>query len=95
MKHQLIQINSFEIIDDFKLKIYFSDGITNEVDFLPMLKGEIYGPLSENSFFRKVKIDPEVKTLVWPNGADFDPSILYNWDAVKKELIERANTWCS
>ncbi len=28
-------------------------------------------------FFKQVKLDDEVQTLVWPNGADFDPSILY------------------
>ncbi|PYQ54804.1 MAG: hypothetical protein DMF53_28980 [Acidobacteria bacterium] len=29
--------------------------------------------------FATVTIDPEVHTLVWPNGADFDPAVLHNW----------------
>jgi hypothetical protein len=29
--------------------------------------------------FNQVRIDPEVHTLVWPNGADFDPAMLHDW----------------
>jgi hypothetical protein len=32
--------------------------------------------------FEQVKIDPEVHTLVWPNGADFDPATLHDWPEV-------------
>lgn len=28
---------------------------------------------------RPSQIDPEVHTLVWPNGADCDPAILHDW----------------
>ena len=31
------------------------------------------------SLFGQVWIDPEVHTLVWPNGADFDPATLHDW----------------
>lgn len=40
-----------------------------------VLAGDIYGPLHDPSVFASVEIDPEVHTLVWPNGADFDPAI--------------------
>jgi hypothetical protein len=27
-------------------------------------------------FFRSVQVDPELGTIVWPNGADIDPDVL-------------------
>ena len=44
------------------------------VNFQPVLKGEVYGPLRDTAVFDQVSIDPEAHTLVWP-GADFDPAI--------------------
>jgi len=48
--------------------------------------------LRDKYFFEQVEIDPEVHTLTWPNGADFDPAILHDWadyiDAMKA-LVEK------
>ncbi len=52
----------------------FDDHTEQVIDFHPVLAGELYGPLRELSLFRQVMIDPEIHTLVWPNGADFDPA---------------------
>ena len=43
--------------------------------------------------FSQVKIDPEVHTLVWPNGADFDPATLHDWPQHVQELTARADRW--
>jgi hypothetical protein len=43
--------------------------------------------------FSQVRIDPEVHTLVWPNGADFDPATLHDWPVYERELRERAGRW--
>jgi hypothetical protein len=45
------------------------------------------------SRIRKVKIDPEVHTLVWPKGADFDPATLHDWPDYSSELARRARKW--
>lgn len=60
----------------------FDDGVSRAIDRLPVLKGELYGPLRDRRLFEQVKIDPEVHTLVWPNGADFDPATLHDWPEV-------------
>ncbi len=60
-----------------------------------MLKGKLYGPLRDASLFDQVCIDPEVHTLVWPNGADFDPSILHDWPEAGKALQSLADNWTS
>ena len=51
------------------------------------------GPLREPSLFRQVTLDPIARTLVWPNGADFDPETLRHWPQYKDELAARAQAW--
>jgi len=53
----------------------------------------MYKPLKDPEFFKQVKLDDEVNTLVWPNGADFDPSMLYHWEQYVEELSCRAKEW--
>jgi hypothetical protein len=93
MDHKIVSIESFEITGPYSLRLKFSDGKINLVDLSGMLHGELYGPLRDEKVFRSVKLDPEVKTLVWSNGADFDPATLYDWDLVLEELQNRSKSW--
>ncbi len=79
MPHEIYRVSSFQKLAPFTLRVQFDDGTSQTIDFRPVLKGELYGPLQEPTLFDQVRIDPEVHTLVWPNGADFDPAILHNW----------------
>jgi hypothetical protein len=79
MGHAIYRVIGFEVIRPYTLRVRFDDGTEREIDFRPVLVGEIYGPLQDETLFNQVEIDPEVHTLVWPNGADFDPETLYNW----------------
>ena len=64
-----------------------------DIDFFPVLRGELFGPLRDPAFFARVMIDPEVKTIVWPNGADFDPATLHDWPTYCDALAARARAW--
>ena len=64
-----------------------------QMDPLPILAGELYGPLRDVELFNQVGIDQEVETLVWPNGADFDPATLHDWPAVEPGFRELARRW--
>ena len=55
----------------------FPDGSEGEVDFEQELEGEIFEPLKDISYFKNFTVDQELHTVVWPNGADFAPEVLY------------------
>jgi hypothetical protein len=93
MEHPIYRVTKFEIVSAYKLSVHFDDGVSQTINFELVLFGEMYGPLRELAVFNKVKIDPEVHTLVWPNGADFDPATLHDWSAYEETLRERARTW--
>jgi len=93
MTHRICRVQSFEILGPYKLKIQFDDHTSQIIDFRPVLAGEMFGPLQDRTFFEQVRIDPEVYTLVWPNGADFDPATLHDWPQYVGELTQRARQW--
>lgn len=89
MSHPLYDVTRFELQDDYQIFVAFDDGAESTIDFEPVLYGEVYGPLRDKSLFRQVRLDPEIKTLVWPNGADFDPYVLHEWDRAVDNLAAR------
>jgi uncharacterized protein DUF2442 len=95
MPHEIYRVVSFQKAAPFTLRIQFDDGTTQIIDFRPVLQGELYGPLQEPTLFDQVRIDPEVHTLVWPNGADFDPATLHNWSESGPALKTLAEQWVS
>ena len=90
MTHKIHRVAAFETTGAFSLRIKFEDGLSREIDFSEVLAGPLLGPLEDIQLFDQVKLDPEVHTLVWPNGADFDPETLYHWDRYFDPLRERA-----
>ena len=86
-------VTGFEIVAPYTLGITFDDGVVKVIDFLPLLRGELYGPLRDRGVFEQVRLDGEAGNLVWPNGADFDPATLHNWDEVGEAMIEMARSW--
>lgn len=93
MNHAIYRVESFEIIGPYQLRVKFNDGVEMSIDFLPVLAGELYSPLRDLEIFNRVKIDKEVRTLVWPNGADFDPATLHDWDDHVNALTINAKSW--
>jgi hypothetical protein len=90
MNHPIYRVLGFEIVADYTLCVSFDDKTVRTIDFRPMLAGELYGPLRDLEIFNRVRLDPEVHTLVWPNDADFDPATLHDWphhERAMRELI--------
>jgi hypothetical protein len=93
MSHPIYRVISFEQQAPYTLRVTFDDGVAQVIDFEPVLAGDLFGPLREEAVFKQVRIDPEVHTLVWPNGADFDPATLHDWPKYASALAARAAQW--
>ncbi|MHB1808342.1 MAG: hypothetical protein ACYCU0_03495 [Solirubrobacteraceae bacterium] len=46
-----------------------------EVDLAHDLWGPLAEPLQDPDYFGQVRVDPELRTVVWPNGYDLDPDV--------------------
>jgi len=95
MNHGIYRVVGFEFMGNYTLLVRFDDGVTTLVDLEPVLEGELYGPLRDPAVFATASIDPEVHTLVWANGADFDPATLHDWPEVRAAFAEMASRWKS
>lgn len=93
MCHPIYSVSSFQIIGPYILNVQFADGVARTIDFYPILRGEVFGPLRNPAMFNSVRIDPEVHTLVWPNGADFDPATLHDWPEIGEDMVAMAGGW--
>jgi hypothetical protein len=92
-ERKFYRITAFAIIGPYSLRVSFDDDTEQVINFEPVLAGELFGPLRDLSLFNQVSLDPEVHTLVWPNGADFDPATLHDWPQNVKLLAEQAARW--
>lgn len=95
MGHPVHRVKGCEIVGPYQLRIEFADGLIRTIDFQPILQGELYGPLRNPDLFSTVTIDREAHTLVWPNGADFDPAILHDWPDHEASMIALAQRWAA
>ena len=88
--HHIYRVEAIQIVGPQILRVAFDDKTEQTIDFRPVLAGELFAPLRHLALFNQVKIDPEVHTLVWPNGADFDPETLHDWPHYAQALEARA-----
>ena len=67
-------------LGEYRLELSFTDGTTGELNFRDRVvgRGGVFTPLQDVEFFRQVKVDSEAGTIVWPNGVDFCPDVLYS-----------------
>ena len=93
MSHPIYRVVGFEIVAPHTLRVRFDDDTAQTIDCRPVLSGELYSPLNDVNVFNAVRVDQEVHTLVWPNGADFDPATLHDWPIQVQALRERAQQW--
>lgn len=62
-----------------RLYLRFEDGVDGEVDLSKLIEFRgVFAPLQDVQELAKVRVDPELGTVCWPNGADLDPDVLYS-----------------
>lgn len=79
---QLTRIQSVEPLDGFVLRPVFDDCTERQIDLGDGFWGPTCEPLTaafgaNRDLFRKVHVDRELGSIVWPNGADMDPDALH------------------
>ncbi len=67
-----------EYVEDWRLLLTFEDGDRREVDIAELVAFDgVFEPLGDPAYFRRVRVVADVGTIVWPNGADLCPDVLY------------------
>lgn len=74
-------VTGVKVLDGYCLELTCSDGVQGKVDLRNRIigRGGAFKLLQDAAFFRKVKVDSNLGTIVWPNEADFCPDFLYSW----------------
>jgi hypothetical protein len=72
------RIRDVEPLAGTRVKLAFTTGEIREVDLAPYLRGPVFDAVrSDPNHFRAMRVDAELGTIVWPDGADIDPDVLY------------------
>lgn len=72
-----LHVKEAKHLHDYVIWLRFNDGAEGEIDLGNELDGEIFEPLKDEKMFRQFRVDPELDTVVWSNGADMAPEFLY------------------
>ncbi|MHB1292473.1 MAG: DUF2442 domain-containing protein [Sulfuricella sp.] len=86
----LIDIREVRPLANRQLELTFADGLRATLDMDQVLKKSytgVFAPLLEPDYFRQVKVDRELGTIVWPNGADVCPDVLYSFASGKPIIV--------
>ncbi len=79
MKPKCIEIKKFKLLNDYNIEFTFDDGKQGVLNLKKFVGGKgVFKALENPEIFRLIKLDPELGTISWPNGADIAPDTLYS-----------------
>ena len=65
-------------LNNYQLYLRFEDNLEGIIDLQQQIEfSGVFEPLKNSDYFAQVKVNPELGTIQWPNGADLDPDVLY------------------
>lgn len=74
----MVRVTRVEPLEGYHLRVGFTDGSERVIDVEHFLRGPIFEPVKrDRALFEAVRVEPKLGTVVWPNGADIDPDVLY------------------
>ncbi|MBF0240801.1 MAG: DUF2442 domain-containing protein [SAR324 cluster bacterium] len=90
----ILHVTNAKYLEDYRVEVSFNDGRKGIVDLSKSLEGTIFNPLKNRNLFSQLRVDKELDTIVWPNGADLAPEYLY-FQAFKDipELKHKFQEW--
>jgi hypothetical protein len=66
-------------LTSYQIHLRFEDGVEGTIDLSQLIEfSGVFTPLQDPAYFATVTVDPELGTIVWDNGADLDPVVLYS-----------------
>ena len=77
----IIHVTEAKVVGPHSLVLTFNNGVQKRVNLRQELYGPIFEPLRDPVYFAKVSVDPDSRTVTWPNGADFAPDFLYQMES--------------
>ena len=85
----LIAVTEVRALANRQLELTFGDGLCAIVEMDRVLHSYtgVFAPLVDADFFRQVRVDRELGTIVWPNGADVCPDVLYSFASGKPIIV--------
>lgn len=77
----LIDVTDVSAMENRKLQLTFADGLQAVVNMDEVIRSYtgIFTQLQEDAYFRQVRVSSDMGTIVWPNGADVCPDVLYSF----------------
>ena len=74
----MVDVTKVVVVQERTVRLTFSDGSERLVDLKPLLWGPAFEKIAQNDdLFAEVRVDPDIGTITWPNGADLDPDVLH------------------
>jgi len=80
----ILHITDAKYAGDYRVEVSFNDGREGVADLYEALRGSVFEPLKDKSKFSQLRVDKELETISWPNGADLAPEYVY-FQAFKNE----------
>lgn len=89
----LIDITGVKALPNRWLELEFADNTVGKIslDHIVEQYDGIFSKLMDQRFFEQVRVDPELGTIVWPNGADLCPDVLYAHITGQQEKLQAGN----
>ncbi|HEX7280282.1 MAG TPA: DUF2442 domain-containing protein [Solirubrobacterales bacterium] len=73
----IVHVTGVGVLGGHRLRLNFDDGSSGEIDFSDEEWRGVFAPLADPDYFDRVRLDEELGTIVWPNGADVAPETLH------------------
>jgi hypothetical protein len=72
-----LHVTGAKQLDDYRVRVCFDDGREGIADLTEAFEGPMFESLKEPDVFRRLRVDKELQTVVWPNGTDLAPEYIY------------------
>ena len=85
----MIDVVAVKPLEGHVLELSFEDGLTARVDMDRVIGrfDGVFTPLQDPAYFAQVRVEQELGTIVWPNGADICPDVLYSYASGKPIIV--------